>query len=760
MRIVSHPMRLLALLLVALAAAVAADGDADGHTSPSFVETSDMAAARKLKVIFGNDDRRDWYELNAQEQRIMTGAAVLVSNMHLRYDAQSDTYTHTDYSRFEWAGVADGIPMCADEKFRNQIRIGWSSAFLIGSDVLVTAGHSLKSLEELQRDAGVNYDTCSISSVVFDWDQTAPTPGGDPSITFPAANVFSCKELLAHGHDRTSPFGVDHSVFRVARAVPADRYRFKISLTQPLPGEKLILGGYFYGLPSKFDDGLKVQATGSSQSSFLVTSDSWGGNSGSFVIKADTYEVVGLLSSVQDGFVYDPASNCARSRLCSEETGCGQGGFHVVTRASNFAESLVPIGINVIGLNGVGVGDPRLDQNAVSPVGNGGGGGGGVQPLPVPQLQSVFTTGFNGCAFEPMVGLVDCPITGSGVLITLKGDNFGTSNIGSNVCVAAPELVDADTLVCELKAGEPGTLLFVYVVNADGAQSNQISIMFASPTQLLQVTASEGCVAGANGSGLALCPSTDAAASRVTLTFVGRGFGSSGATVNDACVPGTLAHSPSAPTTTLSCMLKAGDADASVLVRVTNTAGVMSTALPIAYMAAPTLETLTSAMSWCVAADDGNGGIAWCPSGDFGVTLTFTGVNFGVSDVGTEGIRITGGACLGDTDGSGAGSVVTRLSLTEVTCVLNTQRAGESTMAAVEYNGVRSNAMPVSWVDAPVITDVAVSGGCDVDVVAGVFTLSNCPADAAADDSKVTLTITGEGFYVVSSNLCVADTRR
>src|SRR5690606_30794344 len=113
--------------------------------------------------------------------------------------------------------------ICAKERFSQQISAANCSGFLVAPNVLVTAGHCIRS----------DFD-CSTYKWVFDYkvdhaDQT--------SVTVPQTSVYSCKKIIERSLDNATKN--DFAVIELDRAVldrsPLKfRRRGKVMPTAPL----------------------------------------------------------------------------------------------------------------------------------------------------------------------------------------------------------------------------------------------------------------------------------------------------------------------------------------------------------------------------------------------------------------------------------------------------------------------------------------------------------------------------------------------
>ncbi|MEL7370221.1 MAG: serine protease [Myxococcota bacterium] len=264
-------------------------------------EQADQFEENVQSVIYGSDDRTDVYAYPDSELAawaVRTSAALVFSDdviddsspNNIRLDAR----THTGLIE-----AAEGLPLCADEPFRNQITAGDCSSTLIAPDLMLTAGHCVSS------------GNCASVNVVFDYHMV----NASQLQTITSDDLYRCSEVVVRRLDEND----DYAIFRLDRPVvgrtPAE---VNTEPVQQAVGTRLIMNGYPTGLPLKIEDGGRVRAAVDNLT-FEATTDSYGGNSGSGVFDASTRRLIGVLTAGETDYVAD--SVCIRSNECTE-TGC------------------------------------------------------------------------------------------------------------------------------------------------------------------------------------------------------------------------------------------------------------------------------------------------------------------------------------------------------------------------------------------------------------------------------------------------------
>jgi hypothetical protein len=264
-------------------------------------------------VIYGDDDRRDIYTLTDPNLLNLAQAVCVIVESYEISNNGNGTYT---LNTVPWT-TQGGYPLCSGERFAGQRTIGFCSGFLVGNDIIVTAGHCV--------------DACTGVAFVFGFQQVdSLTP---PLTVVPADNVYFCSDVI----DQRLEGDYDHSVVRLDRPVVG---------RAPIPirrdglvdnGAPLVLVGHPTGLPMKAAAGAEVKNSQPSLPWFQANTDSYGGNSGSMVVNTNTWEIEGILVRGAPDFVY--SGGCARSNVVPNSGNPGSGlEFEEISKITTVAE--------------------------------------------------------------------------------------------------------------------------------------------------------------------------------------------------------------------------------------------------------------------------------------------------------------------------------------------------------------------------------------------------------------------------------------
>lgn len=286
--------------------------------------TSELHDAKKSrqKVIYGVDNRQDYYQLDDQsESKIKKQCDSVVSLFNnddlVPVQTGSDQQFSLGTSKF---GEAYGL--CEQEIFFNQPVGAFCSGFLVADDLVATAGHC------------VNEDDVTNVSFVFGYRMNSENQA---QTTISSSEVYHGKELV--GRQLTDD-GTDWALVRLDRPVE-NHEPFKIRRNGKIKDQQHVyVIGHPCGLPLKYAAGSRVR-NNQEESYFVANLDTFGGNSGSCVLHAGDENdlengiVEGILVRGETDF--DDVNGCKRSNVCPDDKCRGED----CTRTTEFAH-LVP----------------------------------------------------------------------------------------------------------------------------------------------------------------------------------------------------------------------------------------------------------------------------------------------------------------------------------------------------------------------------------------------------------------------------------
>jgi hypothetical protein len=232
------------------------------------------AAVRSGALVYGDDDRREAFEVSDPAQRdLMSRSMVaIVPRAALRQDGGEPAVEAPS-----WGERAN---LCPGERFAEQPSAALCSGILVDWDLVLTAGHCVRvfGLQDL--------------AVVFDYEYSAPG-------ALRAGDVRQPVKIVAEALDPqgASP-RLDYAWLRLDRPVGPPRRPARIHVAPPpiAAGAPLVAVGAGGGVPMKLDAGGHVRdPRAGSDDYFLADTDTTGGASGGGAFDADL-ALLGILS--------------------------------------------------------------------------------------------------------------------------------------------------------------------------------------------------------------------------------------------------------------------------------------------------------------------------------------------------------------------------------------------------------------------------------------------------------------------------------
>jgi len=222
------------------------------------------------KVVYGKDDRKDIVKLDRSNAVEVVALKVAQSTCLLtdrkRVSQRADGSLDLLLAPYEFNNKAP----CTGEAFRDQQVGGWCSGFLVGDDLVASAGHCFQAPVE-----------SDVPNVAFVFGFCVDAQGRTPS-RFKAEQVYFGKTMVKHQQNVDG----DYALIRLDRKVTSPG-------AVPLPvrregapalGAQIGMVGYPSGLPAKAAYGDQTKIYEVAGDSWLRTNlDSFAGNSGSVV---------------------------------------------------------------------------------------------------------------------------------------------------------------------------------------------------------------------------------------------------------------------------------------------------------------------------------------------------------------------------------------------------------------------------------------------------------------------------------------------
>lgn len=272
-------------------------------TMISLSHASSEAAQTKARpgsgVIYGQDDRLEIYQVS--DRKILAVAdstvALFEKGQLVPGKAQlrgSNRQVNTLALRANTFGAA--YHLCQQEPFFNQPSGAFCSGFLVGPDLVATAGHCVEDSK------------CPQVAFAFGFQMNN---NNTPIMTFPQTEVYGCKKVIA----RELTNQQDYALVQLDRPV-TNHKPLALAQRAPAANEPIYVIGHPAGLPKKAAGGANVRNL--SNGFFSANTDTYGGNSGSAVFSLQTHEVLGILVRGENDFV-QTANQCQMSNVCATD---------------------------------------------------------------------------------------------------------------------------------------------------------------------------------------------------------------------------------------------------------------------------------------------------------------------------------------------------------------------------------------------------------------------------------------------------------
>lgn len=248
------------------------------------------------QVIFGTtDDRHDWYEINDLDAFLNARSVVSLWQEWQVQDLHNDTYSL-------WTSpFGERFDMCEGTRFEDQPIGAFCSGFLVGDDIIVTAGHCVEQFIN-------NPDKIVF---VFDYKMTSKDIA---KTVIPQDDVYFGKEIISWKLENR---GDDYAIVRLDRPV-VNRDPLTVSREKVGWRDSVYMLGHPSGLPMKYTDNAKVTKNWPTEY-FEADLDAFGGNSGSAVFNDDG-EVVGILVRGWSDFTRNNRKGCNECRVILSTT--------------------------------------------------------------------------------------------------------------------------------------------------------------------------------------------------------------------------------------------------------------------------------------------------------------------------------------------------------------------------------------------------------------------------------------------------------
>lgn len=247
---------------------------------PNAIQADPPQSPSPAKEIFGADDRLDVFEETDPFKIALSRSVCALLTKDFLADNKDGTYTILSMPNVIRVEGRAPLPLCPDERFAGQPAAAFCTGFMVGPELIATAGH-----------CAVDSDLSQIR-VVFGFDMLDATT---PVATVDADQVYTISEEVS------ARFGWihDHAILRTDRPISAPGASPLALRRSGRIAHDTRIGtiGHAWGLPKKISFGQHTQVTRNTGIfDFLTNLDASAGNSGSPVFNQETGVVEGIYS--------------------------------------------------------------------------------------------------------------------------------------------------------------------------------------------------------------------------------------------------------------------------------------------------------------------------------------------------------------------------------------------------------------------------------------------------------------------------------
>jgi len=260
-------------------------------------QMSAFANTNSPDVVYGDDNRIETYQASAKMQALASSTAGMFRNVK--------GVKTGDYTILPPNTLGSDMGLCEGESFEKQSNAVVCSGFLVGPDLLVTAGHCIQ-----------NQNDCNDVSWVFDYKLKADTDRADVMVS--NDKVYKCSKVIeAKLESKQDGTKIDYSLVKLDRAVIGKTpLKFRTS-SKVKNMTDIVVIGHPSGLPQKVAAGAKVLLNNNANF-FQTNLDTFGGNSGSAVFDEKTGSVEGILVRGAKDYERSP-EGCVRVHKTTQE---------------------------------------------------------------------------------------------------------------------------------------------------------------------------------------------------------------------------------------------------------------------------------------------------------------------------------------------------------------------------------------------------------------------------------------------------------
>lgn len=284
-----------------------------------------FAGGSSAKSIYGSDDRVDFFGASQSQQTL--------SDSVVSFWKAGSVEIANGSAKLKTVNFGERMNLCPGTKFMEQPIGAFCSGSLVGDDLVITAGHCVKTEAD-----------CQNTKLVFGY--AVKSSGSEAVTTLPAGEVYTCgkivKRFLAGDPGMNNPagqnLGPDFALIQLDRKVTGHKALAINRGANLKKGDGIFVIGHPVGLPLKVAGGATVRDF-SKIGYFTSDLDTFGGNSGSPVFNTRTNLIEGILVRGDEDFTDSPAG-CTTMSTYAQTGGRGED----VTKISAISASIPRLG--------------------------------------------------------------------------------------------------------------------------------------------------------------------------------------------------------------------------------------------------------------------------------------------------------------------------------------------------------------------------------------------------------------------------------
>ncbi len=274
-------------------------------------------------IVYGQNDLTNVNEAASSMQEVSASVAGMVQRSRIMKDMKAGSATgdpiNNRYRVYtspieHFAKSRNSLPMC-----QNQIsNLGAAvncTGFLVGKDLLLTAGHCLSKSNRIE---STTYK-CRTYEWIFGLEKEESFRDYD-GLYIRDENRFKCREVIAFQNSGTS----DYALIRLDREVSGRRALKLTSSANLKLNDPIYTIGFPYGSPMKVTPNGKYVSSVSSSDFFNTKIDTFPSFSGAPILNQRTNEVVGIHVNGLTNPLEDVGGCMDFSRRCENENDCGE----------------------------------------------------------------------------------------------------------------------------------------------------------------------------------------------------------------------------------------------------------------------------------------------------------------------------------------------------------------------------------------------------------------------------------------------------